>query len=104
MNIKKFETTINNLINIMLEPYGVDMEWVKKHDYIDGTLWCSYLTWTHDESEAFKKLFIDTLRKEVRMTKKAAEKEWAWFFIMWGLKTDDKKAVIPEALLVPESE
>lgn len=120
---KRKEMTIQQIIeaciNKELEPYGVTYEQVKKggeketinigviekKKYFFGlftkTYWKSfkkpwYQAYTFnskEEYESWKEFCINLFRKEMKMSKKAAEAEFSWFNLNYGLKqnynTDD---------------
>ena len=80
------------LIDKMLENHDVDYDWVMKNQHIDGMPWCSKLEWTTEQSENYKKWFIDFFYTRVspRMTKKKIKKDYVWFDLMYGLKIKDE--------------
>jgi len=82
----KYEIVIRKLVNRMLEPYGKDYDYVMACPEIEGELWCTYYTWTDEESNKFEEWAIDTLRKDMKWSKEKAEKEYGWFNLMYGLK------------------
>lgn len=51
--------------------------------------WFTQWTMTVAQSEEWKAWGIAYLRKNLKMNKKLAEKEMAWFNVQWGLKYED---------------
>ena len=51
--------------------------------------WFTQWTMTVAQSEEWKAWSIAYLRKNLKMNKKSAEKEMAWFNVQWGLKYID---------------
>lgn len=86
------ETALVYLINKMLVKYKVTYSDVMANQYPEGMLWCQYYTWTTEEEEKFKEVFISTLMKRVKpaFTEEIAEKEWNKFNLMYGLKIENK--------------
>ena len=76
------------LFNKMLEKHGVDYDWVMANQEIDGRVWCSHFDWTQEESDEYKKWFIDFFQNNVSpiRSKKLLEREWQWFNLMYGLR------------------
>lgn len=48
--------------------------------------WYSLRTWDSEQVEIYKKWFLTEIRKDLKLNKQQAEKEWSWFFLMWGWK------------------
>ena len=79
------------LIDKMLEPHGSSYDEVVANPKIDGIPWYQYYTWkSQEEVDKFKEFFIFTLTKQTtpKIALKQAEKEWAWFSLMYGLKEE----------------
>lgn len=76
------------LIDKMLENHDVDYEWVMNNQQIDGMPWCTKLEWTQEQSNEYKKWFVDFFYTKVspRKTKKWINREYMWFDLMYGLK------------------
>ena len=51
--------------------------------------WFTDWTMTVAQSEEWRAWGIAYLRKNLKMNKKLAEKEMAWFNVQWGLKYED---------------
>ena len=51
--------------------------------------WFTQWTMTVAQSEEWRAWGIAYLRKNLKMNKKLAEKEMAWFNVQWGLKYED---------------
>lgn len=84
-----------------LEPYGVNWDYVQNHlefhkwwHYLlpkfirpKGTPWYHHYTFNSEqEFLSWKEYCIEVMRKELRMTKGQAEKEFEWFNMDVGLK------------------
>ena len=74
------------LINKMLKPHGVDIEYVMQNKEIEGKPWYQYYTWTEEEERKYKKEAIAYLRQVFYWSKKRAEKELLYFLMNYGLK------------------
>jgi hypothetical protein len=57
-----------------------DKEFSKRQD------WYLQKTWTKEQSDEFKKWFTMEIKKDLNLKKHQAEKEWAYFDLMWGWK------------------
>jgi len=91
----KIDNAIKALINKQLEKYNVDFDYVMDHQQIDGKLWCYYFTLTKDEDEAFRKWAIEYLRKTFHWQKQYAEKEFSWYYLMYGLNVSPDVTTAP---------
>ena len=52
--------------------------------------WYRMRAWLQEEENDFRKWMVDFLRKKMRLRKKEAEKEVAWFLLYYGWKTPGK--------------
>jgi hypothetical protein len=57
-----------------------DREFTKRED------WYLQKTWTTKQSNEYKKWFLTEVKKDLKLKKIQAEKEWNWFNLMWGWK------------------
>lgn len=57
-----------------------DKEFTKRND------WYLQKTWTKEQSAEYKKWFLTEIKKDLKLKKNQAEKEWAYFDLMWGWK------------------
>ena len=57
-----------------------DKEFTKRDD------WYMQKTWTADQSNEYKKWFLTEIKKDLKLKKTQAEKEWLWFNLKWGWK------------------
>lgn len=82
------------LIDKMLEGKS-SFEEVLANPKINDTDWYTYYTWTEQEMLLYKELFIDTLVNNCtpKFTKVLAEREWAMFNLMWGLKVVNNEKI-----------
>jgi hypothetical protein len=53
-------------------------------EFVKDPHWYQKYQWTEAEEDDFKKWLIAEMRKKMRWTKGSAEKEAAWFMLMWG--------------------
>ena len=83
---ERYENFLKVAITKMLEPYGVDYEYVRDNSTIGEVPWYQYYTWTLQEEETFKVWFLTTFVKKKLGGKMLAERNWMWFNMMWGLK------------------
>lgn len=77
----KREEILTIMLNKQLVKYDLTIEDVKKI-----LNWFSKYTMTNDEFEEWKYFCITTMRKELRFSKKLAEKEFASINLNWGLR------------------
>ncbi len=49
--------------------------------------WYNQKAWSESQSNEFKKWFISEGQKDLKLTKRAMEKEYSWFNLKWGWKT-----------------
>ena len=82
---------IETILNKMLEKYGIDLEYIKAHQEIDGREWFQHYTMTQEEYETWKAWALEYL-KSTHIRKERREKEFEWLNLIWGLKIheDDK--------------
>lgn len=57
-----------------------DKEFVKQDN------WYSLREWDTQQAEGFKQWFLKECRKDLKCTKRTAEKEYSWFNLKWGWK------------------
>ena len=85
------QQVITACINKELELYNTNMDTVESlidsGFFNDDIPWFKYYTFNSKrEYESWKEFCIKLFRKELKMSKKAAEKEFAWFDLTYGLK------------------
>lgn len=51
--------------------------------------WYSLKTWNSSQVEDYKKWFLTEIKKDLKLNKQQAEKEWSWFFLMWGWREQE---------------
>ena len=61
---------------------GLDEEFTKQDQ------WYNKKTWTQEQSNEFKKWFINEFKKDLKFKKNMAERDHAWFDVMWGWKIE----------------
>ena len=86
---EKIDQAIKDLINKMFEIAG---HAVTYEDIIGRTdNWYTNWTMTMAQAEEWKGWGVEYLRKTLRMSKQAAEREMLWANLQWGLKYEDYK-------------
>ena len=80
----KREEVLTIMLNKQLEKYNLTIEDVKKM-----TNWFQKYTMTNDEFEEWKYFCITTMRRELKFSKKQAEKELNSINLNWGLRIKD---------------
>ena len=60
-------------------------KWDKEFTKQDG--WYAKKTWTEKRESDYKKWFLKEIKKDLKVNKVTAEREWNWFSLMWGWKT-----------------
>lgn len=85
----KEHDVLKSCINKMLEPYGVDYDFVVDNPTIEGQDWYHYYTFK-DESDrtAWKDFCVQLIRKELRMSKKLAQKMVDNLDMFCGLRSE----------------
>jgi len=77
----------------MLQPYGVDYNYVIENPKIDGIDWFSYYTWTKDEEAEYQLWFIKFLSEWTtpKMPGKYYLQEWQWYNLNHGLRIKENE-------------
>jgi hypothetical protein len=93
MKSKKDKTNmfIEKALDKMFQAVGFN-KWDKEFTDTNKD-WYSQKTWTSSQVEEYKKWFIIEIKKDLKLNKIQAEKEWSWFFLMWGWKAEQEQAV-----------
>jgi hypothetical protein len=81
--MNKFDNFLKKALNKMFTCVGFekfDEEFTKQEE------WYLKKSWTQEQSEAFKKWFIQECVADLNCTKKMAEREFSWFDLKWGWK------------------
>ena len=84
---QKREQAVIDIINQMFVIAGHEVTFEDIKDRKDD--WFTQWTMTVAQSEEWRAWGIAYLRKNLKMNKKLAEKEMAWFNVQWGLKYED---------------
>lgn len=86
---QKREKAVIDIINQMFIVAGYEVTF----DDVKGRQddWYTQWTMTTAQAEEWKQWGVAYLRKELKMTKKLAEKEMMWVNVQWGLKYSDFK-------------
>ena len=84
---QKREQAVIDIINQMFVIAGHEVTFEDIKGRKDD--WFTQWTMTVAQSEEWKAWGIAYLRKNLKMNKKLAEKEMAWFNVQWGLKYED---------------
>jgi len=86
------EEILEACINKELEPYQVTYRQIKENPLIEGIEWYSHFTFNSKEQfESWKYFCISLFRKELKHSKKQAEREFDWLNLMYGLKQEYEK-------------
>ena len=83
MKIDKF---IEKALLKMFKAVGAEKEF--SLDYCKKENWFTQYTWKADQVEKYKTWFLKNAMKDLRLTKKGAEREWSYFFLQWGWKQE----------------
>jgi hypothetical protein len=59
---------------------GWDREFTKQPD------WFTQKSWPEKDIKNYKSWFLKEIKKDLKLNKQLAEKEWSYFFLMWGWK------------------
>ena len=87
-----------DLINKMMEKYAITYDDIisnvdeEKKWIIDGENWCDHYTLTEEEAKAFREWGINHIAKVLRIPKREAKEEFAWWYLSYGLKVIRKEA------------
>ena len=86
---EKAQKAVETLIDKMFEIAGHD---VTSNDVKGRTdAWYQQWTMTIEQNDQWKAWGIEYLRKNLKLTKKAADTEMNWISLMWGLTFSDFK-------------
>lgn len=84
--MRKTQTTadfLSKAFDKMFQAVGLE-KWDK--EFTDQQDWYLKKTWTAEQSNDYRKWFLTEIKKDLRLKKDQAEKEWQWFNLMWGWK------------------
>ncbi len=84
--MNKYDKFIKKSLNQMFTVVGFecfDEKFTKQED------WYTKATWSKIQENKFKQWFIKEAKKDLKFNKVTAEKEFAWFNLMWGWKSSD---------------
>lgn len=84
---QKIDKAIVDLINEMFVIAGHSVTYDDIKDRQDD--WYAQWTMSQAQYDSWKNWGVEYLRKNLKMTKKSAEKEMSWVGLMWGLKFSD---------------
>lgn len=79
----KFDKFLIKALDKMFKCVGFDSF---DREFTDQDNWYNKKTWTQKQSQEFKKWFICEGQKYLKFSKRAIEKEYAWFDLKWGWK------------------
>jgi len=80
---------IKTLVDKMLEPHGVDYNYVMQHHEIEGKQWYQYYTMTNNELDIFQAWAIPVIMKHEKCNKEIAKKKFGFFNMQYGLRIQD---------------
>jgi hypothetical protein len=81
MSKNKTDKFLEKALDKMFQAVGLaswDRELTKKQN------WYMEHSWTEEQIDEYKKWFVRTAIKDLKLNKQLALKEWSWFFLMWG--------------------
>lgn len=79
------EDIFREIINKMLAPHGVDIDFVTKNPTINGLQWFHYYTTTKELDEEWVKWGIEFIKKNTRWSKKRCVREMNGIWGNYGL-------------------
>ena len=79
-----------NLVNHLISK---QLSYVNKtiDDIKDDELWYQTNTLTEDQFSEWKEYCLKTIKKTIKCTKEAANKEFMWFNLQFGLKVENNE-------------
>lgn len=83
MKEQKITKFMEKALDKMFQSVGME-KWDKS--FTDQPEWYSLKTWTPEQSNEFKAWFLAQIKKDLKINKPSAEKEWNWFNLKWGWK------------------
>jgi hypothetical protein len=89
MRQNKDQLIVETLINKMFEVAGHDATYNDIKDRKDN--WYQQWTMTEEQNKEWREWGISYLKKQKRLYKAYAEKQMAWFDLMYGLKTQQNE-------------
>lgn len=84
-----YTNIIKTLVDKMLEPHGVDYNYVMQNPEIEGEQWYQYYKWTNEECDEFKEWAIPVIMKHEKCNKKIASQKFGYFNMQYGLRIKD---------------
>lgn len=88
MRTQKIDKFLSKALDKMFQAVGME-KWDKT--FTDQPEWYSKKTWTENQSNEYKKWFLVEIKKDLKLNKTQAEKEWGWFFLMWGWREENQQ-------------
>lgn len=85
---KTTDEVVEGALREMFKRVGAEHEFSLK--YCEQEDWYKKRTWTYAEEAEFRKWLVPYLAKEMRTSKKRADREASWFLLMWGWMCRDK--------------
>lgn len=85
---EKRKNVVIEILNKQLEKYNTTVAKIMDSDEID---WYNKYTMTSEEYIQWKNFSVALMRKKLMFSKNAAEKEFLWLNLMWGLKIKDNE-------------
>ena len=91
MKDEKISKLNQDLINLMMERFNITYDDIISHLdenkrwLIDGKDWFSYYQFSKEEAEDFRKKAVDLIKKTLRCSKAAAQREFSWWNLSIGL-------------------
>lgn len=88
---------VKALINKMLEPFGVDIEYCVANHTIEGKPWYQHFTMTQKQWDEYEKWAKEMIKSNTYWNKKQIDREFAWFALNYGLSIKEEDNGITEA-------
>ena len=84
MRANKTDKFLEKALDKMFQYVGFekwDREFTKQQE------WYSLKSWTSNQENDYKQWFLQEIKKDLKINKQLAEKEWGYFLLMWGWRT-----------------
>ena len=85
---------IKEMINKMLEPYGVDMNYVSANPHIDNEPWFQHFTHTQKEEDEWLEWSYKRAKEVLKRDRQYCKKFVDYINFMYGLKIKNNEQII----------
>lgn len=79
--MKRENEFLEKALDKMFQMVGFD-KWDR--DFTKQLDWFTQKTWSENDIKNYKSWFLKEIKKDLKLNKQSAEKEWSYFFLMWG--------------------